>query len=128
MAQVCEMLVQRCIAPLSLHPSGKTAWAYKLVIGTANEWPSCDPFVFPAFTPFLPIKRRGFLLPWAYRTIQLPWMPRYAKKQDQQIHCDQSQFTGVHSICLYFAFTATDLAAWLSRFPAYCHLKDLENG
>lgn len=70
MAQVCEMLVQRCIAPLSLHPSLKTAWPYQLVIGTANEWPSCDPSLLPCFTPSLPIKRRGFHLPWAYRTLQ----------------------------------------------------------
>ncbi|KAL7929834.1 hypothetical protein V8C35DRAFT_172135 [Trichoderma chlorosporum] len=36
--------VQRCIAPLSLHPSLKTAWPNQPVIGnTANWWPSGDP-------------------------------------------------------------------------------------
>lgn len=36
MAQVCKMLVQRCIAPLSLHLSLKTAWPYQLVIGNGE--------------------------------------------------------------------------------------------
>lgn len=78
-------------------------------------------FPFSVFTPsplIMKPKNEGFV----------QGCLQYAKKQDQQIHHNESLIYGVHSICFCLTFTVMDLAAWLSRFPARCYLKDLENG